>query len=97
MSTTVSRPLICQYFATLGRGGEFDTAEVRERAGQTLTEGRRPWFCQACGGRACDQCGALVNVPIGSVCLNDGEETHFGNFPMRPACTNPQCNRYKEG
>lgn len=79
-------------------GGDFDTAEVRERARQTLAEGRRPWFCQACGGRACGQCGAPLNMPMGSDCLDDeGQVTHFGNFPVRPACTNPQCNRFKEG
>ena len=79
--------------------GEKDkwTSEAIERAKTAYLNARRPWFCQVCGARTCRECGAPINLPMGSDVLYDnGCSSHVTMFPFDPGCINPACKRYRE-
>ena len=79
--------------------GEKDkwTPEAIERAKTEYLNGRRPWMCQVCGERNCSECGAPINLPMGSDVLYDsGCSSHVAIFPFHPGCINPNCKKYKE-
>ena len=62
-----------------------------DRAVSAFREGRRPWFCQACGGRQCPECGS----PMAADTLHDdGTLGHFPIIPCDPRCTNRKCAKF---
>lgn len=73
------------------------TLEAIARAKSEYLNGRRPWFCQVCGERTCSECGAPINLPMGSDVLSDnGCSSHVTIFPFDPGCINPECKKYRE-
>lgn len=66
------------------------TKEAIQRARQSYLNGRRPWFCQVCGCRACSECGAPINLPVGSdVLYENGCSSHCAILPVAPWMLQP--------
>lgn len=76
--------------------GEIWHPEAIQKAIDTIKDGQKPWFCQACGKRLCSVCGYPVNRPMGSdILMDDGSNPHCGIMPFNRGCCNPQCNNYR--
>ncbi len=72
------------------------TASVVEKLKSEYLAGFQPWFCQSCGHRVCDTCGAPLNHAMGSdIIKDDGQVDHFGSFPFAPGCNNQNCEMHK--
>lgn len=54
-----------------------------------VAAGEHPWFCQACGNRTCETCGAPLERPSGYDYLDPGaaELNHCGILGVPPHCT----------
>lgn len=78
-------------------GEELQTDVVIEKAKREYKKGRQPWFCQVCGNRTCEECGTLIQFPMGSSLLDDnGNRWRIPLLPIEPECTNPKCKKYKK-
>ena len=70
-------------------------SKVLTRAAHLAIHGKRPWFCQICGGRACNVCLEPLPFPMGSDHVSDdGEVLHSPIFPITNQCPNLICPRY---
>ena len=84
------------YMACWGEQGLW-TAAALASAKAAYLDGKRPWFCQICGGRKCKECGSPVNYPMATdVLYDDGNSAHVGIFPFNPGCSNRACSEYRE-
>jgi len=83
------------YMVAWGEKDVFsDSAILRALADFQL--GRRPWFCQRCGRRACPDCGALLWRPVASdYVFDDGQIVHCAILGADPGCWNPECARFR--
>jgi len=76
--------------------GKMWNCESITRAIDELKSGKRPWFCQICGVRACTECGAPIRLAMGSEILHDnGSIGHMAIFPCHGGCCNPNCKYYR--
>jgi hypothetical protein len=84
------------YVVVWGDKNEW-TLPILEKAREEFLNGKRPWFCQACGHRTCSECGSLLNLPKGSDVIDDnGNTTHIGIYPFNSGCNNPKCEAYRQ-
>jgi hypothetical protein len=84
------------YLTVWGEKGLWTTSVI-ERAKSEYLSGHRPWFCQICGKRACSECGAPINLPVGSDIIHgNGDSTHVAILPVDAGCVNPQCPKYRK-
>lgn len=74
-----------------GEPDRFDDA-LFERARALFEQGMAPWFCQGCGDRVCDVCGAPLLRPHGyDVIEDDGSTLHVAPLGGSTGCTNRAC------
>ena len=72
------------------------SAKAVKSAKEAYENDLHPWFCQICGERKCNICGAPINYPMASDAINDdGCISHLAIFPFDPGCTNPKCSDYE--
>lgn len=84
-----------RYLAVWGEQSLF-TGDVIDRARAECENGRRPWFCQVCGQRACRHCGAPERRPaISDYVCPDGRILHCPSLGADTGCLNRKCRRYK--
>ena len=77
-------------------GKELQKDGIIERAEREYAEGKQSWFCQVCGNRTCEECGAPIQFLVGSDILDDdGNSSHIPILPVSQGCINPKCKRYK--
>ncbi len=73
-------------------GDELQTDDVIDRAKKEYEKGKQPCFCQVCGNRTCQECGTLIQFPMGSSLLDDnGKSWRVSNLPIAQGCTNLKC------
>ena len=75
--------------------GEPWSTERVDRAIETAREGKHPWFCQVCGGRACEICGSPLSWPQASEIIHgSGRKKRCMSMPAHVGCVNPNCPQY---
>ena len=79
-------------------GGKHEwTASMMEKAKETYAQGKRPWYCQICGGHTCSECGSPRKLPMGADILDeDGISRHVPILPCDLGCINPKCKKYRK-
>jgi hypothetical protein len=84
------------YVVVWGENSKW-TLSTTNKVKEEYLKGRQPWFCQVCGKRKCIECGAPINVPMGSDVLSDnGYISHVPMHPVDPGCINPKCKKYRD-
>lgn len=78
--------------------GDVWRDEAIRRAAEQAQAGTRPWVCQRCLHYAvCRKCGHPLQWPPGTDLLHDdGQIRHWGVFPVKPPCGNPECPDWRD-